>query len=81
MANPKGAENVSSCVPETLAQKIGILASQSGLSRSSYVRALLEDAATKNRIFRLRFQEFVEETGQFNDAKWTGKYKAKETKP
>jgi hypothetical protein len=62
MPNPKGSENVSSCVPESLAASISGLASESGLSRSSYVRALLEDAVKKHRLFRLKFEEFEETT-------------------
>jgi hypothetical protein len=62
MANPKGSENVSSTVKGELAREIEALAGESGLSRSSYVRALLEDAVAKRRVFRLRHAEFVEET-------------------
>lgn len=60
MANPKGAENVSSCVPEELARQIGNLAAESGISRSRYVRALLEEAVGRRRVFRLRFEELTE---------------------
>ena len=37
------------------------LAKESGLSRSKYVRALLEDAVNRKRVFRLRREPFIEE--------------------
>lgn len=57
MPNPKGCETVSSVVPHTLAAGIDALAGQSGMSRSRYVRELLEDAVRNRRIFSLHIQD------------------------
>jgi hypothetical protein len=62
MANVKGSENISSTVPTDLAKQIIFLAGESGLTTSKYVRALLVDAAARRRIFRVRHEEFCEET-------------------
>lgn len=49
-------------MPESLAREVEHLAGECGLSRSSYVRALLEDAVSRKRVFRLKHAEFIEET-------------------
>jgi hypothetical protein len=60
MPNPKGSEGVSSVVPIPLAREIKALAEETGLSRSRYVRALLEDAVKRRRIFHVKHAEFIE---------------------
>jgi len=57
-----GTENVTANVSVELALKVLDLANESGLSRSKYVRALLEDAVNRRRVFRLRRESFIEES-------------------
>lgn len=56
-----GTENVTANVSVELARAVLELAQESGLSRSKYVRALLEDAVERKRVFRLRRESFIEE--------------------
>ena len=56
-----GTENVTANVSVELALAVLDLAKESGLSRSKYVRALLEDAVERKRVFRLRRESFIEE--------------------
>lgn len=58
MANPIGSESLTACVPVSLSQEIAKLAKQSGLSKSGYVKALLEDAVKRRRIFKVRVEEY-----------------------
>lgn len=60
MANPVGTENVSANVPEPLAREVEKLANASNLSRSRYVRYLLEDAVSQGRTFKITVQELRE---------------------
>lgn len=57
MANPADSENVSSTVKKPMAREIERLAEASGLTRSAYVRQLLEDAVRRGRIFNVRIEE------------------------
>ena len=57
MANPKGSENVTATCPEPLAREVEKLAESSGMSRSAYVRRLLEDAVLQGRTFKITVYE------------------------
>lgn len=61
MPNPKGADSVSACVPKHLADSVTELAAASSMSRSQYVKLLLEDAVRKHRVFRVQTSELTEE--------------------
>lgn len=54
----KGSETLSASVPAALALQIDTLARESSLTRSRYVRLLLEDAAEKGRRFKIRLESF-----------------------
>ena len=61
MPNPTDSENVSSTVKKEMAREIERLAAASRLSRSAYVRLLLEDAVLKKRVFNVRIEETMDE--------------------
>jgi len=58
MEVPKGSETLSASVPAALALQIDTLARESSLTRSRYVRLLLEDAVDKGRRFKIRLESF-----------------------
>ena len=61
MPNGKQSETLSATAPVALARQIEKLAFDSGLSRSRYILALLEEAARNCRIFRFARGQFIEE--------------------
>lgn len=61
MPSPKGKENVTAYVDESIARQVDELADESGLSRSRYVSALVFEAVRNRRRFRLKKGEFIEE--------------------
>ena len=58
MPNVYGSETVSAAVPAAIAKQIAVLSNESGLSRSRYVRLLLEDAVETGRRFKVRLERF-----------------------
>lgn len=61
MPNGKESETLSATAPAETAREIERLAFESGLSRSRYILALLQEAARGNRRFRFVRGEFREE--------------------
>ena len=54
-----GRENITANLPEGLAQSVDELAHESGLTKSKYVRTVLEDACRRRLVFKVTMHQFT----------------------